>query len=377
VTLPAWPTLLARLRAKNLHAWLGGYAIDVARRAGRPRPAGLRHLVFAVCDHFEPLWKGAPAAQGRARVRAWADGYPEAFRGLLDADGRPPRHTFFYPGEQYSPDHVEPLATLARGGFGEVEVHLHHDGDTEATLRARLQQAIADLGRHGHLSRDRRGRPRWAFIHGNWCLANARRDGRWCGVDAELPLLFDAGCYADFTFPSAPDETQPNIVNQIYWPAGDLSRRRAYAWGRRARVGEMRRDRLLVIQGPLAIARRPGRLAMRIEAASLDADDPPTPARADSWVAQDIHVEGRPEWVFVKVHTHGAKERNAAVVLGAAGRRLHEHLAARYNDGRRWALHYVTAREMYNIAVAAIEGASGNPCDHRDRVVAPPPVVAP
>ena len=370
------PPVLSRLRAKNLHTWLGGYAVELARRALRPRPPGPRHLLFALCDHFEPLWKGAPPALGRERVRAWSEGYPAIFGDFRDADGRPPRHSFFYPGEQYAPEYLEPLADLARAGFGEVEVHLHHDGDSPATLRQSLDQAVARFRRHGHVSTDAAGRPRWAFIHGNWCLANSRRDGRWCGVDAELPLLFDAGCYADFTFPSAPDETQPNIVNQIYWPIGDLTRRRAYERGERAQVGEIRRDRLLFIQGPIALARRHGRVAVRIESSALDAGDPPTPPRIETWVAQDIHVQGRPEWVFVKVHTHGAPERNAASLLGSAGRSLHQYLATRYNDGRRWILHYVTAREMYNIAVAAMDGASGDPSAHRDRVVSPPPVVA-
>ena len=75
------------------------------------------------------------------------------------------------------------------------------------------------------------------------------------------------------------------------------------------------------------------------------------------------------------MHTHGAKEANAGPLLGEAGRRLHQYLGARYNDGRNWILHYVTAREMYNIAMAAIEGASGDPGLHRDHVVGPPPVV--
>lgn len=368
--------MLSRLRAKNLHTWLGGYAIDAVRRALRPRPVGPRHLMFALCDHFEPLWKRAPPEQGRDRVRAWSGGYERSFGEFRDADGRPPRHSFFYPGEQYSPEYLESLAELARAGFGEVEVHLHHDGDTAATLRRSLDQALSDFGRHGHISRDGAGCPRWAFIHGNWCLANARRDGRWCGVDAELPLLFEAGCYADFTFPSAPDESQPNIVNQIYWPIGDLGARRSYQRGKRARVGEVMRDRLLMIQGPIALARRAAAVPVRIESSGLDARTPPTPERVDTWVAQDIHVEGRPEWVFVKVHTHGAPERNAASLLGPEGRRLHEYLAARYNDGRRWILHYVTAREMYNIAVAAMEGATGDPTAYRDRVIQPPPVVA-
>jgi hypothetical protein len=368
--------LLSWIRSKNLHTWLGAYAVARAERALRPRTASPRHLMFALCDHYEPLWRGASPAQGRERVRAWSEGYPANFGAFRDADGRPPRHTFFYPGEQYAPEYLEPLAELTRQGFGEVEVHLHHDGDTVSSLRRRLEEALADFERHGLVPRGAEGLPRWAFIHGNWCLANARQDGRWCGVDAELPLLFDAGCYADFTFPSAPDESQPNIVNQIYWPVGDLERRRAYDRGARARVGEIRRDRLLFIQGPIALTLRTSWLPVRIESAALHAGDPPTPSRVDTWVAQDIHVAGLPEWIFVKVHTHGAPEANAASLLGPEGRRLHQHLAARYNDGHRWVLHYVTAREMYNIAVAAMEGASGDPCAHRDRVIPPPPVVA-
>ena len=79
------------------------------------------------------------------------------------------------------------------------------------------------------------GRPAWAFIHGNWCLANARRDGRNCGVDDELVVLHKTGCYADFTFAAAPNEAQPRFVNQIYWPTGDLTKKRAYENGEVAR----------------------------------------------------------------------------------------------------------------------------------------------
>ena len=56
--------------------------------------------------------------------------------------------------------------------------------------------------------------------------------------------------------------------------------------------------------------------------------------------------------------------------------RFHEALTAGYNDGEKWKLHYVTAREMFNIAMAAIDGRSGNPNDYRDHILAPPPVAA-
>ncbi len=366
------------LADKHFETFLGGYLVDEGRRALARRmraPAqGVRHLLVAVCDHYEPLWGAADDARGAERVRAWREGYPKLASSFRDSEGRPPRHTFFFPGEEYRPQFLEPLAELARAGLGEVEIHLHHDGDTAATLEAQLRQTIADFTRHGHLSRTSEGIPRYAFIHGNWALANARPDGRWCGVDEELPVLFETGCYADFTFPAAPDPSQPNIVNRIYWPTGDLRAKRSFEAGERARVGVTRSDRLLILQGPLALSRRPGRrLSVRLENASLTAKDPASSSRARTWVSRDIHVEGRPEWVFVKLHTHGAPDLQAASLLGDGGRELHRVLTSEYNDGTRWRLHYVTAREMYNIAMAAMAGKSGEPGAYRDYVLPPPP----
>jgi hypothetical protein len=368
---------LQNLRGKNFQRWLPGYVRHLGQRAiertlGRST-TGPRHLLFALCDHYEPLWGNADDARGAARVEMWRDKYPRMADGFRDADGRSPRHSFFFPGEQYRPGYLDALAELARRGFGEVEVHLHHDGDTAETLEAQLVRCLADFSKHGHLSRDSDGRLRYAFIHGNWALANARADGRWCGVDEELPLLFRTGCFADFTFPAGPHECQPNVVNRIYWPLGDLSTKRCYERGTHAKVGEVMNDRLLLVQGPLGLARR-GRLGLRIECAALTAHDPATLARARSWVAPAIHVEGRPEWIFVKLHTHGAPDKQGESLLGPGGEALHRILTREYNDGKRWVLHYVTAREMYNIAMAAMEGRSGNPNDYRDHVLKPPPV---
>jgi phage gpG-like protein len=115
---------------------------------------------------------------------------------------------------------------------------------------------------------------------------------------------------------------------------------------------------------------------VRIENADVRAGDPGTPARIKTWVDQGIGVQGRPEWVFVKVHTHGAPEKQAASLLGEDGRTLHRELTTRYNDGVHWNLHYVTAREMYNIALAAMHGLGGNPDAHRDYVLPKPPVAS-
>ncbi len=361
---------------RYVHRWLGGYLQSTLRRLTARRCDGPRHLLFGICDHYEPLWGDATHGRGQERVQRWLAGYPELTRGLSDSDGRPPRHTFFFPGEQYRPEYLDALARLARRGLGEVEVHLHHDGDSAEKLSQDLVAYTRSFAQHGHLSRDAEGRLRYAFIHGNWCLANSRRDQRWCGVDSELRVLFETGCYADFTFPSAPDETQPGIVNQIYWPSGDPDHARAHEVGVRARVGQAMNDRILMIQGPLAIARRRRGLGLRIDSAALTAKDPASAARLETWVSQGIQVDGRPEWLFVKLHTHGAPEQQADSLLGAPGRELHRMLASHYNDGQRFVLHYVTAREMFNIALAGMHGRTGNPNDYRDYSLTPPPAAA-
>lgn len=361
--------MLSRLRNKNLHQWLPDYARHLVRRAKAQRAGNTGHLLFALCDHYEPLWGRAPDDVGQARVDAWAEGYPRLGQ-FRDSTGRPPRHSWFFPGEEYRPYFLDRLGELCRRGFGEVEFHLHHEGDTAATVEAKICDGLGLIGQHGHLSRDASGGFRWAFIHGNWSLANGRPDGRWCGVDDELLVLHRLGCYVDLTFPSAPDRCQPNKVNQIYWPVGDLSQRRSYEHGERARVGAHYDDRLLLITGPLALARKG--VGIRLENGALTGDDPPTATRVETWVDQRIHVEGRPEWVFVKVHTHGAIETTATSLLGAGGNALHEALQAQTRRG--WKLHYVTAREMYNVARAAMAGELGDPSEYYDYVVKPPPI---
>ena len=363
-----------KLRSKNFHTWLRGYAIHRTRRALSKRANGLRHIMLAMCDHYEPLWGQPDESVGEKRVQFWQDTYPKLAASFRDSDGIPPQHTFFFPGEEYRPAFFDRLEPLIRNGFGEIEVHLHHDNATETSLRSDLLSYITTYANRGHLARDKNGLIRYGFIHGNWALANGRPDGRMCGVDNELSVLFETGCYADFTFPSAPDITQPNIVNSIYWPDGDLSRKRAYEWGEEAEVGHRYHDRILMVQGPIAISKREGSLKLRIDTGAVTAKDPATATRIQTWLDQHIHIQHRPEWVFIKAYTHGAPEKQAASLLGADGYNMHRALAAGFNDGIVHALHYVTAREMVNIMLAAMDGETGNPNKYRDYVLPKPPM---
>jgi hypothetical protein len=129
-----------------------------------------------------------------------------------------------------------------------------------------------------------------------------------------------------------------------------------------------------MIQGPLTLNwhRRKFGLLPRIENGELSRWNPPTPRRADLWVNERIGVRGKPEWVFVKVFTHGAKPGNDDVILGRPMDALFTHLEAAYNDGAAWKLHYVTAREMYNLVKAAERGVAKDPGQHLDEELLPP-----
>jgi len=136
---------------------------------------------------------------------------------------------------------------------------------------------------------------------------------------------------------------------------------------------------LLLITGPLALdwGRRKWGVLPRLENGAVTAANPMTPHRIRLWVRQNIHVRGRPEWTFVKVHTHGCGGGNVEAILGDAMKRSHDYLAARFNDGKNWCLHYVTAREMYNIIRAAEAGEAGDPNACRDFEIGPPAASAP
>ena len=360
------------IRARNMQIWLPAYL----RRRRRPAVAGPTHVMFCFVDHFEPMHGRPPLQVQRARVDRWCRDYRALASRHRDADGRPPQHVFFYPEEEYLEEHLEKLESLCRDGYGEIEVHIHHDNDTEANFRGTITRFKHLLHeRHGALSRHpETGELMFGFIHGNWCLDNSSPDGSWCGLDNELVLLRDLGCYADFTMPSAPSPTQTRIINSIYYATDDPVRPKSHDHGTPVRAGRQAEGDLLLVQGPVGLNWRDRRhgFVPRVENADIRSNYPPTPARVDGWIDAGIHVEGRPEWVFVKVHTHGAPEKDADVVLGPAVDAMHAQLEQQYNDGERYVLHYVSSREMFNIIKAAEAGHGGNPNDYRDFILPPP-----
>jgi hypothetical protein len=293
-------------------------------------------------------------------VERWLTDYPRLFGDFRDSDGRPPRHSFFFPQEEYEADHLDALASLCRDGFGEVEVHLHHDNDTAEGLRRKLLSFKETLARrHGLLATDRTtGEVVYGFIHGNWALDNSRPDGRCCGVNNELDVLRETGCYADFTLPSAPSPTQTRKINSIYYAVDDPHRPKSHDTGVDVGCGRPPEQALMMIQGPLLLnceSRKWG-LLPRLENGCLQGTQAPTLARLNLWLKARVQVPTRPDWFFVKLYTHGAHEPNMPVLLGEPMVRFHQELVRRAAEDRHFHFHYVTAREMYNLACAAEVG---------------------
>jgi hypothetical protein len=356
---------------KNLHTWIGEYLQQSLKRLSKPRPhLDNIHVMFCVTDHYEPYVLKVNDAIAKERVLKWVNKLPLLARRHTDSYGNNYRHNFFYPAEEYRPELLGYLADLCRAGFGETEIHLHHDNDTPDNLQTTLLDFKDTLSnKHELLSKEKQGGEiKFGFIHGNWALDNSHPSGKHCGVNCELKILDETGCYADFTMPSAPDITQTNKINSIYYAVDDPDHPKSHNDGYNVRIGGTKNGNLLLVQGPLTLdwnARKRG-IFPGIENGELGGGRPPTLYRFKLWLQQQITVAGKPDWLFIKVHTHGALEKNAAVLLGKEMDNFLTSLKLFFSSSNNLHLHYVSAREMYNIIKAAEAGESGDPEEYRN-----------
>ncbi|RKY41055.1 MAG: hypothetical protein DRP76_00700 [Candidatus Omnitrophota bacterium] len=354
---------------RNICVWLPSYLLAYFEKNRVKNFSSHTHIIFCLVDHFEPRVGKVSVEKENERVDKWIENYLSIVKKHKDADGVIPKYTFFYPIDEYTPSVFEKIVDFCKKGLGEIEVHLHHNGDTAESLREKLEFAKKIFSQYGMLSIDKNtGKIRYGFIHGNWALDNSRRDGRWCGVNNELQVLKDTGCYADFTLPSAPSDTQTKKINSIYYAKDDPLKPKSHNTGVDVKVGGKPEGDLMIIQGPLALSwkRRKFGILPAIENSGIYLKNPPTPERIDLWIKQKISVVGKPDWIFVKVYTHGAQDGHLKEEYFKNLDNMFSYLEEKYNDGVNYRLHYVTAREMYNIIKAAEAGEKGEPAEYRD-----------
>jgi hypothetical protein len=335
---------------------------DYLRWAMTSAPAvdGPIHVFVIFADHFEP--------KTNERTESWVAEFIKMASRHRDADGRPPQHTFFFPIEQPWDPHMHKLSRVVSLGLGEVEVHLHHNFDTPEGLENKLRAGLSYLERFG-FSKTVDGQTRFAFVHGLSGLDNSNGDSM-CGVERELELLRKMGCFADFTFPSVYENSQPPFVNSIY-EAADDDGPKSY---RQRLPSSLGTGDLTIFQGPLVLfpSLNPRRLFLEVEDGNIHPAKPATPKRVDRWIRANVHLPGRPDWIFVKLFGHTAQsDEDQYELLGPNYDGALSYLEQRYNDGERYVLHYVTAREAYNLARAAAAGVDGKPSDYYDWIIKP------
>jgi hypothetical protein len=343
--------------------WRAGELLSRVRRSDNQQ-----HLIFLVANHFEP-GLGPTALH---RLEKWCELARSTGDAIRDHDGTPFRHTNFFPAEQYERPLLEMLAELQAGGYGEVEIHLHHGverPDTAENTRRQLETFRDVLAEeHRCLSRTAGdSQPKYGFVHGNWALANSA-GGRFCGVDSEMQILAETGCYADFTLPSVPFQSQVPRINAIYQCGDSLTEAKPHRAGPDLKVGdEMQLP--IIFTGPLVFdwTRRVRGLPIpRLEDGALAENYPLTIGRLDRWRRAAISVKQRPEWIFIKLYSHGFFDWDQDLMIGEQMKRFMNEVLELANDSNAFKVHFASAREAFNMVAAAVDGHEGEPGAYRD-----------
>lgn len=366
------------IKLKSNMPWLLRYPFSRASSFLERTAFERKHIIFTIANHFEPGWSYAPISLDEQRRRL--DDYIEEARktgeAVIDADGTKFRHTNFYPAEQYDRRILDAMSAMQAEGLGDVEIHLHHGlekPDTAENLRKTLIEFRDVLAEeHNCLSRfDGAGSPVYAFVHGNLALGNSA-GGKLCGVDEELQILAETGCYADFTLPSAPDETQVPVINQIYEIGLPLNEKMAHRRGKRVCVlpkNGIEPQLPLIFTGPLIFnwtRRVKGLPVPRIDDGVLAANQPLDLARFRRWMNANITVKGRSDWVFIKLYCHGFFDYDQSACIGEDARRFFSDVIENGEKTGGYKVHFATSREVFNMATAAMDGAAGDPNDYRN-----------
>jgi len=328
----------------------------------------LRHVIFLVANHFEP----GLGSEALTRLESWCKLARSTGDAVRDHDGTPFRHTNFFPAEQYERPILDVLSALQSDGYGEVEIHLHHgvEGPDSAGNTRRALEEFRDVLAEDHrcLSRDKpNSSPRYGFVHGNWALANSA-GGRFCGVDEEMQILADTGCYADFTLPSVPFQSQVARINAIYQCGHPLNEARPHRSGPNLKVGDIP-ELPIIFNGPLVFdwsRRLRGLPIPRIDDGALAQNYPLSLHRFDSWRSARIGVAGRPEWHFIKLFSHGFFDWDQDIMIGEQLRRFMGEVMEVAEQTGRFRIHFASAREAFNMVMAAVDGREGNPDRYRD-----------
>ena len=321
-----------------------------------------RHIIFTFVDHYEPGYKEKEAIE---KHKKWMALYKKAIKNHHDSYGNSVKYTWYYPYDQHIDKILISLTKAVYDGLGEVEMHWHHPKSDNQKFPGELKKAITWYNQYGALLVcGSKVETRFSFIHGNWALDNSL-NGKLCGVSREIEYLYAQGVYADLTFSTIGTDAQPTKrINSIYYINED-EKSKSYNDGPLVEKGKIVNNKMMSIQGPMSIDFIEG---FRLEYGALETYAKPSKKRIDKWVDANIHVKDKPEWVFVKLYSHGIQ--SSVIMKEYFGKMLGD--IEQYAKGKKYKLHYMTAREMYNVIKAAEQGKEGDPEKYRNLVISKP-----
>lgn len=369
-------TSITKKLSQNL-PWLVRYPFERAGNLlGKTTFEKPKHLIFTIADHFEPSWSRNGLLDLDSQKRKLDEYYELARKtgeAVRDADGTKFRHTNFYPAEQYDKDILNKVAQMQQEGLGEVEIHLHHGiekPDTSENTRKVLTEFRDILAEeHKCLSRfDGTGEPKYAFVHGNLALANSA-EGDFCGVDDEMRILQETGCYADMTMPSAPDVTQVPVLNRIYEFTSPINEKISHRTGKSVRANGRHPQLPIIFTGPLVFnwtRRIKGIPVPRIDDGALTDNQPMDTARLNRWINANITVKGRTDWLFIKLYCHGFFDYDQSACIGEKAREFFSEVIEQGEKSGDYKVYFASAREAFNMVAAAIDNKKGNPGKFRN-----------
>lgn len=349
--------LVGKMYRWNAFGWAPRYLLEGPSRETVPDHE--KHLIFVMVDHYEPGTKPEAPEWNRQwceKFRILSDKYRDDFGNRF-------RYTWFYPYDHHVDEVVRDLSCMALDGYGEIEFHWHigMEGEHDMTcdnFSEKTGEAVKWFQQFGAMiTEEEHPRSAFAYIAGVWDL-DASQTPRSHGLTNQLDVLRENGCYADFTFSTLGASSQPYKINSLYYVVDDPDKPKSYDTGTDAEVGKPVDGKLMIFEGPLTIDWNG-----YMEYGAIETDPRFHPDRIPKWLKANIHVKGRPEWVFVKVFSHGAQA--SKVVLDHDMEDMLKELKD-YTSSRGIKLHFMSTREAYNVVKAAEAGKTGNPEDYRD-----------
>jgi len=359
-----------KYKAGQYGIWFGSYlsqkfsdAPDVHLRQGQ------LHIMFLLVDHFEP-------GGDYQYLAHWIENYRKVVVRHHDSYGNHPKRTLHYPIEQFDSTEIELILPLCHDGLAEIELQLHHFNDDSASVTGKYKAGLAAFSHFGICQTiDDPPLTRFSLVHGNWALDNSAPDivPNPCGVNNEIIILASLGCYLDVTFPAILTSSQPSRINSIYYATDDPNAPKSYDDGVPVEVGNPPTGDLMLLQGPLMVDWDDWRFKTHpsIENGDIFKEYPLFEKRIPLWLEANVHVIGQPNWVFIKLHSHGCRKSDSLALWGPSFDSTLTTLEGICGVGEDYVLHYVTVREAYNIIKAAEAGEIGNPERFRDYVIKP------